>query len=556
MAQAAVADRVAHSVELDAVARYRRATDYLAAAQIYLRDNCLLEEPLRPEHVKERLVGHWGTCPGISLVHAHLNRLVVEQDANVMLVTGPGHGAAALLANQYLDGTLEERYGRYRRDRTGLFDFVAAFSSPGGLPSHVSPLMPGAIHEGDVFGHALATAFGAAFDNPGLVVACIVGDGEAETGPTATAWHGTKFLDPATSGAVLPILHVNGYKQSSPTVYGTMGDGELSALFQGLGWDPLFASGPDLDASMAAAVDEAYARIRARGESDPPRPRWPMIVLRSAKGLGGPKRLDGHPVEGSYRAHGAPAGSLRTNPNHLSAVEEWLRSYRPRELFDADGRPAIDLAEVCPAGDSRVGMNPHAGGSLRRQLDLPDPARHDSAGSYLEEVFRRSEADRSFRIVSPDELEANGLGRVFAATGRAYTWPVGPDDTRSRPDGRVLETASESICQAWLQGYLQTGRHGLYVGSELRGSLLSEYATWLEASRSVAWRAPVSSFVALLVADSLVLPEGIDAHVHHPAGEPELVSTLDACLRSTDAIHLIVAPPAAGNALDVAPPAG
>jgi xylulose-5-phosphate/fructose-6-phosphate phosphoketolase len=534
---------LARPVDLKAIAGYRRAADYLAAAQIYLRDNCLLDEPLRPEHVKEHLLGHWGTCPGISLVHAHLNRLVVERDANVMLVTGPGHGAAALLANQYLDGTLAERFLRYGRDRAGLFEFVQAFAVPEGFPSHVSPLTPGAINEGDVFGHALATAFGAAFDNPGLVVACIVGDGEAETGPTATAWHGTKFLDPATCGAVLPILHVNGYKQSSPTVYGTMGDGELSALFQGLGWDPLFASAPDLDASLAAAFDEAYRRILARGESDFLRPRWPMIVLRSAKGLGGPKRVDGHPVEGSYRAHGTPAGALRTNPTHLSAVEEWLRGYGPQELFDPEGRPTIDLDEVCPAGERRLGMNPHAGASSRRPLDLPDPAGHDSVGGYLEDVLRRSEADRSFRIVSPDELESHGLGRVFAATGRAYTWPVGPDDTRSRPDGRVLETASESICQAWLQGYLQTGRHGLYVGSELRGSLLAEYADWLEASRSVAWRAPVSSFVALLVGDSPAPPEGIDASVHRPADEPELVSTLDACLRSTDEIHLIVGLP-------------
>ena len=361
MAQAAVAAGPRQFLEIESVARFRRAADYLAAAQIYLRDNCLLEEPLRPEHVKEHLHGHWGTCPGIDLVHAHLNRLAIERDANVMLVTGPGHGAAAVLANQYLDGTLADRYPRYSLDRAGLFAFVEAFSAPGGFPSHVTPLTPGAIQEGDVLGHALATAFGAAFDNPGLIVSCIVGDGEAETGPTATAWHGTKFLDPATSGAVLPILHLNGYKTSSPTVFGTMGDGELSALFQGLGWYPLFASAPDLDASLASAMDEAYERILKTAESDPLRPRWPMIVLRSAKGLGGPKRVDGHPIEGSYRAHGTPAGALRTNPKHLAAVEEWLRGYRPEDLFDADGRPAADLAEVCPSGDRRLGYEPARG---------------------------------------------------------------------------------------------------------------------------------------------------------------------------------------------------
>jgi xylulose-5-phosphate/fructose-6-phosphate phosphoketolase len=542
VAQAAVASRPRDSVELEAVARYRRAADFLASAQIYLRDNCLLEEPLRPEHVKERLLGHWGTCPGITLVHAHLNRLAIERNANVMLVTGPGHGAAAVLANQFLDGTLAERYPQYRRDREGLFRFVEAFSAPAGFPSHVTPLTPGTIHEGDVLGHALATAFGAAFDNPGLIVACIVGDGEAETGPTATAWHGTKFLDPGTSGAVLPILHLNGYKTSSPTVFGTMGDGELSALFQGLGWYPLFALGPNLDESLAAAIDEAHERILVTGASDPVRPRWPMIVLRSPKGLGGMKRVDGHPVEGSYRAHGAPAGALRTNAKHLAAVEEWLRAYRPEELFDVDGRPAPEVESICPVGDRRLGMNPRAGSDRRRPLDLPSPADHDSAAGYLEEVLRRTEVERNFRIISPDELEENGLGRVFAATGRAYTWPVGPDDTRSRPDGRVLETASESICQAWLQGYLQTGRHGLYVGSELRGSLLAEYAAWLEASRSVQWRDPVTSFTALLVGASPVVPEGVDAHLHRPADASALVATLAACLGSTDAIHLIVAP--------------
>jgi xylulose-5-phosphate/fructose-6-phosphate phosphoketolase len=336
-------------------------------------------------------------------------------------------------------------------------------------------------------------------------------------------------------------LHVNGYKASSPTVFGTMGDGELSALFQGLGWEPLFAAGPDLDASLAAALDEAHACILRAWESDPLRPRWPMIVLRSPKGLGGPKRLDGHPVGGSYRSHGTLAAEPRTHPGHLAAIEEWLRAYRPEELFGPDGRPAFDLDAVCPSGSSRLGMNPRAGGA-RRPLDLPSPAKHASAGSYLEEVMRRSDRDRSFRIVSPDELEANGLGRVFAATGRAYTWPVGPDDTRSLPGGRVLETASESICQAWLQGYLQTGRHGLYVGSGLRGSLLAEYAAWLEASRAVPWRAPVSSFVALLAGDSLALPDRVDARIHRPADERALVSTLDDCFRSTDEIHLVVAP--------------
>ncbi len=548
MAQGAVA-APERRVDLASLARYRRAVDYLAAAQIYLQDNCLLEEPLRPEHVKERLLGHWGTCPGLNLVHAHLNRLVVERDASVLLVTGPGHGAAAALANLYLDRTLLERYPQYTLDREGLFRFVRAFSAPGGLPARVTPSTPGAIHEGDGLGHALATAFGAALDSPGLIVACVVGDGEAETGPTAAAWQGTKFLDPATGGSVLPVLHVNEYKASSPTLYGTMADGELSALFQGLGWEPLFAEGPDLDESLAACIDQAWARIAAVSGSDAMRPRRPLIVLRTPKGLGGPRRVDGHPVEGSYRAHGVPAEDLRTSPKHLQLVEDWLRSYRPEELWDGEGRPAPDLAEVCPRGTRRIGLCPQAdGGRRRRALDLP-PA-EGAAGEYLAEVVRRSNGRRDFRIVSPDELESCGLGRVFEATGRAYTWPVGPDDTRLRPDGRVMEIADADTCLAWLQGYVQTGRHGLFVSgaahAEEAAPLLARYVRWLSDSDDVPWREPAASLNLLVVADEpgpllAALPAtgaGL-VHVHRPA-QKELVETLDRCLRSAGRLNLIV----------------
>ena len=413
-------------VPLDRLSRYRRAANYLAAAQIYLQDNVLLAEPLRPTHIKPRLLGHWGTCPGINLVYAHLNRIIQEHDASVLLITGPGHGAAANLANLYLEGTLTEFYPELTRDRDGLERFVRAFSWPGGFPSHLSPPVPGTIHEGGELGYALATAFGAALDTPDLIVACIVGDGEAETGPTATAWHSSKFLDPATSGAVLPILHLNGFKISSPSIFATMGDAALTDLFTGYGYAPQIVDidgADDPDAVMAAAMDRAYAAIQAiQGAAragEVARWRWPVLLLRSAKGWTGPAAIDGVPIAGTFRAHQVPAKDAATNPDHLRALEDWLRSYRPEELFDGDGRPEPDILTTIPAAGQRMGMNPHTRGwEMRRALELPpledfaqqldrpggtSASAMEHAGTYLREVFRRSEARRNFRIVCPDE---------------------------------------------------------------------------------------------------------------------------------------------------------
>lgn len=574
---------------LGSVARYRRAANYLAAAQIYLQDNVLLEEPLQPDHVKDRLLGHWGTCPGINFVYAHLNRLIRERDASVLLITGPGHGAAANLANLYLEGSLTEYYPELTRDRAGMRRFVRAFSWPGGFPSHLSPPVPGTIHEGGELGYALATAYGAALDNPGLIVACIVGDGEAETGPTATAWHSGKFLDPATSGAVLPIVHLNGFKISSPSIFATMSDEELTALFTGYGHAPRIVdivAADDPDAVMAAAVDGAYEAIRTiqtrarAGETA--RWPWPVLMVRSLKGWTGPAAIDGVPIEGTFRSHQVPAKDAATNPEHLVILERWLRSYRPEELFDADGRPAADLLAACPDGERRMGMNPHTRGwEMRRALDLPPlddcalavdapgqttASSLEQAGHYLAEVLRRSEGERNFRIVCPDEMTSNLLGAVFTATGRAYAWPV--DDARSRdarlePQGRVLEMLSEHTCQGWLQGYLQTGRHGLFPCYEafvtIVDSMANQYAKWLKMSAETSWRQPVPSLTYLLTSDtwrqdhngyshqgpgfinSLLTKKGSIVRIYLPPDANTLVSTLDHCLHSTGYINLVIA---------------
>jgi xylulose-5-phosphate/fructose-6-phosphate phosphoketolase len=517
--------------ELDTLRRYRRAANYLAAAQIYLQSNVLLREPLRPEHIKPRLLGHWGTAPGINFVYAHLDRVVKTRALDVLLVTGPGHGAAANLANHYLDGSLAEFYPEMTRDAEGLQRFVRAFSWPGGFPSHLTPGTPGTIHEGGELGYALSTAFGAAFDNPDLLVACIVGDGEAETGPTAASWNANRFLDPVTCGAVLPILDVNGYKISSATIAGTMTDEELVSLFRGYGWDPLVVSGADdgVDVSMAAALDRALDAIgdlqrRARGGERILRPTWPMIVLRTPKGWTGPREVDGLPVEGTFRAHQVPAPDCRTNPVHLAVVETWLRSYRPEELFEPDGRPAPDILAFPPQGDLRLGMSRHAiGGLVRKPLELPDAAiaavavdpekrgatdesALDQVGLYLGEVMRRSAADRNFRIFCPDELESNKLGAVLEVTPRAYTWPLGPNDIGLAPDGRVVEVLSEHLCEGFLEGYLKTGRHGIFPCYEafiqIVDSMIAQYAKWLKVSGEVPWRQPLSSINFLLTSDA------------------------------------------------------
>ncbi|HVB21440.1 MAG TPA: phosphoketolase family protein [Ktedonobacteraceae bacterium] len=576
--------RRAHGEELDAIARYRRVTDYLAAAQLYLKDNVLLEEPLKPEQIKDRLLGHWGTDPGINLVYAHLNHLIMRYDLDTFLVTGPGHGAPANLANLYLEGTLHEYYPDLTFDRAGLRNFVRRFSWPGGFPSHLYPGVPGTIHEGGELGYALATSFGAVMDNPELIVGCIVGDGEAETGPTATAWHSYKFLDPAESGAVLPIVHINGYKIANPTIYGTMSDEELLDLFTGYGYQVVFVESNDLDASLYGAMDWAYHEIRriqqaARSGNAISKPRWPVLLMRSLKGMGGIKELDGEPIEGSFRAHQVPVTDVKTNPAHLQLVEQWLRSYHAEELFDQNWRPLPEILEQCPKGDKRMGSNPHTyGGRIRKDLDLPDihgyavsvSEGHDGADAssveavakYLEEVVRRN--PHIFRIFSPDELESNKLAAVLNATKRDFQWPIPPHNEKlSSHDGRVIEVLSEHDCQAWLQGYLLTGRHGMFPSYEafmnIIVSMMDQFSKFLKMSQEIPWRLPISSLNYFetstlwrqehngfshqspgLINDILNRKARV-SRVYLPPDANCLISTVSHCLRSKEYVNLVIA---------------
>jgi xylulose-5-phosphate/fructose-6-phosphate phosphoketolase len=569
---------------IEGLRRFRRLTNYVTAAQIYLRDNVLLAEPLRAEHVKPRLLGHWGTSPGINLMHAGLNRLIVDTDASVLLVTGVGHGAPANLANQWTDGSLAETYPDMAPDHDGLTRLVRNFSWPGGLPSHLSPLHPGVIHEGGELGYALAKSFGAAFDNPDLIVACIVGDGEFETGPTATAWHSNKFLNPVSDGAVLPLLHRNGYKIANPTVPGTMSDAELRKLFEGYGWRPSFVDGDDLDASLADALDSAYADIRAlqadaRAGRPPARPAWPMIVVTSPKGWTGIEELDGLPIEGTWRAHQVPAADCRTNPAHLVAVEAWLRSYAVEELLDDKGAPASDIIALCPAGERRMGCNPHAlGGNMRVPLKLPPlddaalalegrgvtlASALEATGSYLAGVVTENAAERNFRIVCPDELESNKLGAVLDVTTRAYEWPLRSVDVGHGRDGRVLEMLSEHNCQGWLEGYVLTGRHGVFPSYEafveIVTGMTNQLAKFLKVARELPWRPPVSSFNYLLTSEgwrqehngyshqgpgfinAMLNKKASVSRVYLPADANTLLAVMERCLTSTNSINLVVA---------------
>jgi len=441
------------SERIDSAAeRYFRAVNYLSAAQIYLKANPLMEEPLKLEHIKDRLLGHWGTAPGINLMYLHLNRLILKTHASILLVTGPGHGAAANISNMYIEGTLSEYQSELTRDRKGLGKLLQWFSWPDKFPSHLNPALPGVILEGGELGYALSTSYGAALDNPDLIVACIIGDGEAETGPTAGSWHSNKFMNPAKDGAVLPILHLNGFKIASPTVYGTMSDEELTALFTGFGYSVgIVNAGPDVHAEFDASLEAAYKQIRElqatwRSGKTTERPKWPMIILRTPKGWTGPKTLDGKMIEGSFRSHQVPGKDLKTNPGHLKAVEQWLRSYRPWELFDKDGHIAEDILSQCPQGDERMSMNRHSfGGDVRKALKLPPLDEHwvkvkargateESAmevfGDYLKEVVKSNSADNNFRIVCPDELESNKLGAVLDVTNRQYLWPIPPGPKR------------------------------------------------------------------------------------------------------------------------------
>jgi xylulose-5-phosphate/fructose-6-phosphate phosphoketolase len=573
--------------ELTALDAYWRAANYLSVGQIYLLDNPLLREPLRAEQVKPRLLGHWGTTPGLNFLYAHLNRAITHRDLSAIYVTGPGHGGPGVVANAYLEGTYSELYPSIGRDEEGLRRLFRQFSFPGGIPSHAAPETPGSIHEGGELGYALVHAYGAAFDNPGLLVACVIGDGEAETGALAASWHSNKFLDPVRDGAVLPILHLNGYKIANPTVLARIPDDELCELLRGYGHEPYVVAGDEpmaMHQQMAAALDEILDRIAAiqhtaRSDGAAERPRWPCLVLRTPKGWTGPKQVDGLPVEGTWRAHQVPIAEVRTNPEHLRALEEWLRSYRPDELFDEDGALRADLAALPPTGVRRMSANPVAnGGLLLRDLDLPDfgdyavevakPAVSFSEatrvlGGWLRDVIRRNPS--TFRLFGPDETASNRLQAVFEVTDRA--WQAGrlPTDEHLAPDGRVMEVLSEHLCQGWLEGYLLTGRHGLFNCYEafihIVDSMVNQHAKWLKVTRGIPWRAPIASLNYLLSShvwrqdhngfshqdpgfiDHVVNKKAEIVRVYLPPDANCLLSVMNHCLRSRHYINVVVANP-------------
>jgi xylulose-5-phosphate/fructose-6-phosphate phosphoketolase len=575
----------AGATELALLDAYWRAANYLSVGQIYLLDNPLLREPLRLEHVKPRLLGHWGTTPGLNFLYAHLNRVIRAHDLDAIFVTGPGHGGPALVANTYLEGTYSEVYPDVGQDEAGLRRLFRQFSFPGGIPSHVAPETPGSIHEGGELGYALVHAYGAAFDNPHLLVCCVVGDGEAETGPLAASWHSNKFLDPVSDGTVLPILHLNGYKIANPTVLARIPRDELRALLEGYGHAPHFVEGSDPGAMhrlMAETLDEVLAEIArlraaARDGAGSPRPRWPMIVLRTPKGWTGPKLVDGLPAEGSFRSHQVPLAHLAEEPEHLKMLEDWMRSYRPQELFDERGALLGELAALAPAGERRMGSNPHAnGGLLLRDLRLPDfhdygvevpePATVSSEptrvlGAYLRDVV--SQNPESFRLFGPDETASNRLGAVFETTDRRWVAETLPTDDHLAPDGRVLEVLSEHLCQGWLEGYLLTGRHGLFNCYEafihIVDSMFNQHAKWLKVTRGIEWRRPIASLNYLLSShvwrqdhngfshqdpgfiDHVVNKKAEIVRVYLPPDANCLLSVADHCLRSRDYVNVIVA---------------
>jgi xylulose-5-phosphate/fructose-6-phosphate phosphoketolase len=571
--------------DLHLIDAYWRAANYLSVGQIYLLANPLLREPLRAEHVKPRLLGHWGTTPGLNFIYAHLNRVIRSQDLNAIFVTGPGHGGPGLVANTYLEGTYTEVYPHIGLDEEGLLRLFRQFSFPGGIPSHVAPETPGSINEGGELGYSLVHAYGAVFDNPDLLAVCVVGDGEAETGALATSWHSNKFLNPARDGVVLPILHLNGYKIANPTVLDRIRPEELRSLLEGYGYAPRMVEGSEPEAMhelMAATLDEVVAEIAAhrRGAHEgnvPERPSWPMIILRTPKGWTGPETVDGFPAEGNWRSHQVPLARVRENPEHLAQLESWLRSYRPQELFDAGGALRSELASLAPHGDRRMGANPHAnGGVLLRDLELPDFRRYAVEvsspaftateatrvlGTYLRDVMR-SNSDR-FRIMGPDETASNRLSAVFEATDRAWNARRLDNDDHLGPDGRVMEVLSEHLCQGWLEGYLLTGRHGLFNCYEafihIVDSMFNQHAKWLKVSRQIEWRRPVASLNYLLSShvwrqdnngfshqdpgfiDHVANKRAEIVRVYLPPDANCLLSVADHCLRSRDYVNVIVA---------------
>ncbi|MBI2843896.1 MAG: phosphoketolase family protein [Armatimonadetes bacterium] len=576
--------------ELRRIDAYWRAANYLSVGQIYLLDNPLLKEPLSVEHVKTRLLGHWGTAPGLNFIYVHLNRIIKERDLDMIYITGPGHGAPGVVANVYLEGTYSEVYPEVSQDAEGMRRLFKQFSFPGGIPSHTAAETPGSIHEGGELGYSLAHAYGAAFDNPDLIVACVVGDGEAETGALAASWHSNKFLNPARDGAVLPILHLNGYKIANPTVLARISRDELEDFFTGCGYKPYFVEGSDpmiMHQTMAGALDSVISEIKtiqyeARVSGDPEsssgeRPRWPMVILRTPKGWTGPKEVDGLKTEDFWRSHQVPFGDVVSKPERLKLLEEWMKSYRPEELFDENGRLRADLAELAPRGQQRMGANPRAnGGLLLRDLRMPDfrdyavnvpkPGHVDAEatrvmGTFLRDVMKSNPSN--FRVVSPDETSSNRLDALFEATDRAWVAETYPYDVRLSPNGRVMEILSEHMCQGWLEGYLLTGRHGLFNCYEafihIVDSMFNQHAKWLKVSREIPWRRSISSLNYLLTShvwrqdhngfshqdpgfiDVVVNKKANVIRVYLPPDTNTLLSVTDHCLRSRDYINVIIA---------------
>jgi xylulose-5-phosphate/fructose-6-phosphate phosphoketolase len=574
--------------ELQGLDAYWRAANYLSVGQIYLLANPLLKQPLRPEHIKPRLLGHWGTTPGLNLIYTHLNRVIRQRERQLMYVIGPGHGGPAIVANTWLEGSWTATYPNTTQDEAGMGRLFKQFSFPGGIPSHVAPEVPGSINEGGELGYSLSHAYGAAFDNPELVVACVVGDGEAETGPLATSWHSNKFLDPRRDGAVLPILHLNGYKIANPSVLARIGDEELTSLLQGYGHDPYLVEGSEpaeVHRALAAAMDKCFDRIEeiqleARTtQARPTRPAWPMIVLRTPKGWTGPHTVDGEPVEDTWRSHQVPLSGVRTNDEHLHQLEAWLHSYRPEELFDDDGRPVAEVAQLAPKPSLRMGSSPHAnGGLITRALELPPvaeyavpvkaPGAEDGEptrvfGAFLRDTFAANAEFSNLRMVGPDETESNRLNAVYEATGKAWLGDVRDTDVNLAPDGRVMEILSEHTCQGWLEGYLLTGRHGLFSCYEafvhIVDSMVNQHAKWLKMVNQLEWRRPIPSLNYLLTShvwrqdhngfshqdpgfiDHVVNKKAEVVRVYLPPDTNTLLSTMDHCLRTRNYINVVVA---------------
>ena len=574
--------------EMEAMDAYWRAANYLSVGQIYLYDNPLLVDPLTLEHIKPRLLGHWGTTPGLNFIYVHLNRLIKQHDLNMIYIAGPGHGGPGLVANTYLEGTYSEVYPNISQDGEGMKKLFKQFSFPGGIPSHVAPETPGSIHEGGELGYAVSHAYGAAFDNPDLIVACVVGDGEAETGPLATSWHSNKFLNPVHDGAVLPILHLNGYKIANPTILARISRDELENLFSGYGYKPYFVEGSDPETMhrlMAATMDTVIAEIKAiqddaRNSGIAKRPRWPMIILQTPKGWTGPRQVDGKKAEGSWRSHQVPLAEMAANPGHVKLLEEWMKSYKPGELFDDTGKLLPELQELSPKGQRRMGANPHAnGGILLKSLkmpdfrdyavDVPEPGQVAAEatrilGRFLRDVMKRNMETRNFRVFGPDETASNRLDALFEVTSRSWMGEIISEDTYLAPDGRVMEILSEHTCQGWLEGYLLTGRHGFFSCYEafinIITSMFNQHAKWLKVtSKEIPWRRPIASLNYLLTShvwrqdhngfshqdpgfiDHVVNKKADVIRVYLPPDANTLLYVADKCLRSRDFINVIVA---------------